>query len=433
MFHGLGCSIDYPSALRLETQIASSVLEKIRENSGIYMPPDIVPGRFIHCAADNLDFCEDTVDGKRTLHGTVMTLYQVKEENDNIVSLVLKPSNNRSLLNANDALPVMVPFQKPSNWTTCYPEPKIQAEKPYVFTTMCEAKLTNLAWLLVRMKFISEEPLMYSLEEVDKDNYGCFKTNFILSPTWSGYMSLIGETKPVSKVSMLPLIPASPTDHSVQLTFMKYLENVNSLVLGSGSKVVVTVDMGLYKPLKQLEMARRDIQEKWVLKPGELHIIIAQLRTIGDFIRGSGIPEMWIDSNLYGTATTQQILEGKHVRRGLDALITTLSALTMLLFDEFTQEHSEDMEHIVQRVTNLQDILKRDESDIKEAHARLLSHVKNHEILEKLHQFCDERGKSEPVFKFLCTYMGMVETMMLFEKAVRGSDWLLSLATLKVL
>ena len=73
--------------LRLETQIASAVLEKIRENYGIYMPPDIVLGRFIHCAADNLDFCEDTVDGKRTLHGTVMTIYQVKEANENTTSL----------------------------------------------------------------------------------------------------------------------------------------------------------------------------------------------------------------------------------------------------------------------------------------------------------------------------------------------------------
>ena len=70
----------YPRVLRLETQIASSVLEKIRENSGIYIPPDIVQGRFIHCAADNLDFGEDTVDSKRTLHGTAVTIYQISKK-----------------------------------------------------------------------------------------------------------------------------------------------------------------------------------------------------------------------------------------------------------------------------------------------------------------------------------------------------------------
>ena len=143
---------------------------------------------------------------------------------------------------------------------------------------------------------------------MDADDVEC-ATNATSSPTWSGYMSLLGETKPVSKVSMLPLIAASPTDHSVQLTFMKQLGEINSFVLGPDSKVVVTVDMALYKPLKQLEMANKDCQGKWVLKPGELHIIIAQLRTIGDFIHGSGIPELWIESNLYGTATTRQIIE----------------------------------------------------------------------------------------------------------------------------
>ena len=48
-------------------------------------------------------------------------------------------------------------------------------------------------------------------------------------------------------------------------------------------------------------MAIQDCQQKWVLKPGELHIIIAQLRTIGDFITESGIPELWVESNMYSS------------------------------------------------------------------------------------------------------------------------------------
>ena len=433
MFHGLGYSIDYPRVLRLETQIASSVLEKIRENNGIYLPPDIVRGRFIHCAADNLDFCEDTVDGKRTLHGTVMAIYQVNETSDKTVPLSLKSSNERSLSNANDALPVIVPFHKPSNWTTCCPEPKLYKERPLAMTVIQDAKLNDLAWLLLRKKFISEEDHASEINAqggMDADDVEC-ATNATSSPTWSGYMSLLGETKPVSKVSVLPLIAASPTDHSVQLTFMKQLGGINSFVLGPDSKVVVTVDMALYKPLKQLEMANKDCQGKWVLKPGELHIIIAQLRTIGDFIHGSGIPELWIESNLYGTATTRQIIEGKYVRRALEAHITTLSALTILLLEEFSQENSSVFEPIVPHVSNVENSLNKEEINIKRTHLRLHSALKNQDILEKLIQFCNKRGQTEPIFKFIHTYMDMVETMLLFVKAVRSSDWLLSLAALK--
>lgn len=63
------------------------------------MPPDIVPNGFIHCAADNLDFSEDTADGKRTLHGTVITVYQAMEDSDIFVPLSLVSPNECRLLN----------------------------------------------------------------------------------------------------------------------------------------------------------------------------------------------------------------------------------------------------------------------------------------------------------------------------------------------
>ena len=244
--YGLGFSIDYPRVLRLETQIASSVLQNIKVNSGIYIPPDVIHGRFIHCAADNLDFSEDTPDGKRTLHGTVMTIYQIKDQNDRMERLSLKPSNPRSLENANDAVPTIVPFQKPSNWASCCPESKSYSEQIRDRTAVQAAELSNFAWMLIRKKCITaEDPV-----ELEEQNADCSTKLAATSPTWTGYMSLLAETKPVAKVSMLPLIAESPTQHSVQLTFMKQFEKINSLILGPNNKVVVTVDLALYKPLK---------------------------------------------------------------------------------------------------------------------------------------------------------------------------------------
>ncbi|CAH0387719.1 unnamed protein product [Bemisia tabaci] len=62
LLHKFGMPIDYPRVLRLETQIATSVLKNIKNNSGVYIPSDIILGRFILCAADNIDFMEDTPD-----------------------------------------------------------------------------------------------------------------------------------------------------------------------------------------------------------------------------------------------------------------------------------------------------------------------------------------------------------------------------------
>ena len=94
-------------------------------------------------------------------------------------------------------------------------------------------------------------------------------------------------------------------------------------------KTVISLDMGLYKPAKKQEMARNDLGHI-VLRPGELHVLMAQLRTLGSFIDNSGIDLCWIESDLYGPATVKQIINGNHVKRGLTAQIVTLQILFTL-------------------------------------------------------------------------------------------------------
>lgn len=82
LLNGFGMSVDYNRLLRVETQIEKNVVQRLQNNEGIYLPPDIVMGRHPFFAVDNSDFSEDTVDGKRTLHGAAMAIFQQKAEND---------------------------------------------------------------------------------------------------------------------------------------------------------------------------------------------------------------------------------------------------------------------------------------------------------------------------------------------------------------
>ena len=50
------------------------------ETGDIYIPPGLQHGRPLFYAADNIDFSEDTHDGKNTLHATVMVAFQQEEE-----------------------------------------------------------------------------------------------------------------------------------------------------------------------------------------------------------------------------------------------------------------------------------------------------------------------------------------------------------------
>jgi len=93
MLHGFGMSVDYNRILRVEAQIEASVLKRIELNGGLYIPPDVVLGRHVFFAVDNVDFAEDTPDGKNTFHGTVMAIYQRQEPGDEAPGLTLDPGD----------------------------------------------------------------------------------------------------------------------------------------------------------------------------------------------------------------------------------------------------------------------------------------------------------------------------------------------------
>ena len=82
ILHGFGFSVEYNRLLRVEAQIEQSVIRRMEQNDGIYLPPDIVLGRHVFFAVDNVDFSEDTHDRRKTFHGTAMAIYQKTKSDD---------------------------------------------------------------------------------------------------------------------------------------------------------------------------------------------------------------------------------------------------------------------------------------------------------------------------------------------------------------
>ncbi len=91
LLHGFGVCVEYTRILRLETQLATSVIEAKRLH-GAYLPSTMKKGTFTCFAVDNSDFNEDTPDGKRTLHATATAVYQRRvhgADNDNTCPMEL--------------------------------------------------------------------------------------------------------------------------------------------------------------------------------------------------------------------------------------------------------------------------------------------------------------------------------------------------------
>ena len=79
---------------------------------------------------------------------------------------------------------------------------------------------------------------------------------------------------------MFPILDRTPTDCSVQWTVMNQFKDVKKQLASPGKETVITVDLGLYKPMQQLLMTNKE--PDYILLPGDRHVM-AHLRAISSF------------------------------------------------------------------------------------------------------------------------------------------------------
>ena len=303
--HGFGMSVDYNRILRVEAQIESSVLQRMEQNDGVYLPPDIVMGRHVFFAVDNVDFNEDTPDGKRTFHGTAMAIYQRTDAQNKTPELNVDATlQSRSVKDLPESITSLLECPAPVSEPTgsVYPKFGLFAESELPIKVRKE----DFAWLLGRnlSRVQAHQEQEIGTERIDVTLQG--PENQLLKnteiPVWTAYNSLISDPMPVTRVGTPPLIPTPAHEWSTLLTVLMMAQNIKTKVVGTTRKTVISLDLGLYQPAKKLQMARQDLNHI-ILRPGELHIVMAQLRAIGAFIEDSGLDMCWVDSELYGPST----------------------------------------------------------------------------------------------------------------------------------
>ena len=130
------------------------------------------------------------------------------------------------------------------------------------------------------------------------------------------------------------------------------------LVIGEEHPTVITFNMAVYEKAVQL-LDSRDDQKRTVLpRLGELHTVMAALRTLGTSVENSGINDAWTEADVYGSATAGQILKCAHWKRTLRAYIHMYIALYERVLDKFTEK------------PNLKSICSKPVNEIMEACAR---------------------------------------------------------------
>ena len=110
------------------------------------------------------------------------------------------------------------------------------------------------------------------------------------------------------------------------------MQGINVSTTGQ-NKTIVTLDLQLYAKGMQLR-ERGDIADNFIFRLGELHIVFAMLKVTGKYIMCSGIDSLFVEAGIYGPSTLGQIIDGKHMKRGIEAHM----AMYLSLYSVYVKE-----------------------------------------------------------------------------------------------
>ena len=129
-------------------------------------------------------------------------------------------------------------------------------------------------------------------------------------PAWSGFNALVSDRiVPVAKVRYLPFINASPSDFSTIFTTLLKLVNISE-ELGQ-NHILVTADLAIYSKAQQILWSTPELLVgKVTMRLGGMHLNMAYLASIGKIYGDGGLHNI-LSSEVYATATANQMLQGK--------------------------------------------------------------------------------------------------------------------------
>ena len=251
-------------------------------------------------------------------------------------------------------------------------------------------------------------------------------------PVWSAYSSLLGKAMPVTRVHAFPLIAAPAREWNTLLTVLMQAQTINVKVAGQRRKTTILLDMGLYMPAKKLQLARHNLSNI-ILRPGELHVVMAQLTTIGAYTENSGIDMAWVESDLYDPSIVKRIIEGNNVKRAEAAHLVTLQCLFNLYQEAFlNQEAGQCKERSMRLAKQLKEAsLSGEKREIAEIHEGKVDAVESMDIMKRMAEF-DRQYTNNPMFKVFWQYMCMILEMMMFIREVHTAIWSLHLQALEM-
>lgn len=153
------------------------------------------------------------------------------------------------------------------------------------------------------------------------------------------------------------------------------------------------------------------------------------IRCLGKTVEHSGIDEAWIQAGLYSSVVVNQIINGSHYDRAVEAHEITLQALADLWLGEFFKENPLVLDTLSESMEKLVKACKAEDSEdrdcmVKEANRKLMMQMEHINLQKQLNDF-DKDHEQFPLYTWVHMYMRQVLTLLAFHRCVKHPDLLL--------
>lgn len=308
----LGLSISYDRVLRLSAEMGNNVCQRFHMEQ-VVCPPSLRGGVFTTAAADNIDHNPTSTTAKDSFHGTGISLLQHPTcANEGVHRGVVTIGGNAG-------------SKKVSHLPHFYTDvPPVTSNVKQ--TAVPSTSVTSLKRVSFKKHREEEYKWLENTRHVLEDNSQSSSENI----SWAAYHAKNGD-QVITPTALLPLFQECA--HSVAM-IRHSMDVVKSAVenLNPGQTPVVTFDQPLYALAKQIQWKwpEKYGEDKFVVMFGGLHIEMAALKAIGNWLQGSGWAQALVQAEIATAGTADSFYQATHVMRTRRAHQITAAALYIL-------------------------------------------------------------------------------------------------------
>ena len=379
----LGLSIPYDRVLRLSADMGNSVCQRF-ENEQVVCPPSLRGKVFTTAAVDNIDHNPSSTTAKDSFHGTGISLIQHANADDDGVDRGIVVIEGDSVSKTISHLP---------HYYTDVPP----VESSIKGTPIPATRLTSLK----RNNF----------QQHRDDEYGWMENSRVVlegtaedtpqNISWAAYHANKQQQDEhhITPTSLLPLFHESA--HTVAM--IRHSMNVVKIAvehLNEGQVPVLVFDQPLYAIAKQIQWKwpAQYSEDKFVIMFGGLHIELAALKTAGDWLQGSGWPQVLEQAGIATAGTADSFLRATHITRTRRAHQVTAAALYILQRRAFDR------------------------------HCQTLTETG--QDLPSFDNWCHNAAKSIPQFQYWATVMALEICILVYVRSLREANFTMYLDAL---